>query len=85
VGSPASSRLCFSFAVEQSHAAVSFQLKLRWKMQSRSMLDAAAADGFVIDRTKLELLGSKALGSAYAVDVRLLAQQFHCLCLLLFL
>lgn len=53
---------------------------MNWKTQTRSTLGAAAAAGFLVDRTRLELLGS-----AYAVDVGLLAQLVHCLCLLLFL
>lgn len=64
--------LCLSRAV--SLCTVSFQLGLNWKLKSGAAFGAASADGFSVDRSRLELLGSKILGSAYAMDVRLLAQ-----------
>lgn len=64
-----------------SQCTVSFQMKLSQQRQSGSMLGAAAADGFLVDRAWL--VGIKTLGHAYAADMRLLAQLFHCLCLLL--
>lgn len=64
-----------------SQCTVSFQMKLSQQRQSGSLLGAAAADGFLVDRAWL--VGIKTLGHAYAADMRLLAQLFHCLCLLL--
>lgn len=51
--------------MQWSHNA-QFQVKLNWKMQFRSTLDVAAADGFSLDRTRLELLESKTLRCAHA-------------------